>query len=284
MSIEHKLAIIAFSILLHACNVAVRQTDACQEFGLGNFSYNGKYLDISQKTENARATHWKPDGSVVYVTGRYSNNVAAYQLAEPWEVSTGTFLFDAKLPGEFQHGLFLKPDGERMWVFDRTSIWEFDLFTPWDITTISEGRNTWVGDFVERGHDIDFSPKGDTLFIDDRDAEAVFALRLDIPWDVSAFTLVQTLDISQIQEEVRGVEFICGGRVMILMDTRRAELLEFHLKRPYDIQTAELVNTFDVSEQTLQGRGLSFSADFTSFYVTGRDEEHIFQYDLVKKP
>ncbi len=280
MRIKYRLLLITIFIVLQACSVLVQITDTKQVFSLDSYVYSGKYLDISQETENARATHWKPDGSIVYVTGRYSNNVAAYRLAEPWNISTGTFLFDVKLPGEFQHGLFLKPDGEKMWVFDRTSIWEFDLSMPWDITTISEGRNTWVGEFVERGHDIDFSPMGDTLFIDDRDASAVFALYLDTPWDVSVFTLVQTLDISQIQQEVRGIEFIHNGSVMILMDTKRAELLEFHLRKPYDIQSAELVNTFDVSPQTLQGRGLSFNADLTSFYVTGRDEEKIFQYDL----
>ncbi|TVQ19848.1 MAG: hypothetical protein EA361_00520 [Bacteroidetes bacterium] len=276
---------VAVFILFYSCGPSSPMDSHSTDLFLDNFSYSGKYLDISNETENARATHWKPDGSIVFITGRYSNNVAAYILEEPWEISTATFLHDVVVPGEFQHGLFIKPDGNRMWVFDRTSIWEMDLVTPWNITTISESRNIYVGDFVERGHDIDFTPGGDTLFIDDRNTGAVFAMQLSSPWEVATGKLVQTLDISHEQKEVRGIEFVKNGTLMILMDTERAEMLEYHLTEPYNILTAKLANTFDVSPQTLQGRGLSFNADLTSFYVTGRDEEKIFQYDLtpVKK-
>ncbi len=245
---------------------------------LDAFSYSGAFLDISAETLNARATHWRPDGSLVFVTGRYTDNVAAYQVEIPWDLSTASFKQDVKVPGEFQHGLYLREDGLKMWVFDRTSIWSFDLATPWDITSISEGENTSVADFVERGHDIDFTPDGKTLFIDDRNTGAVFAVELATPWDVSSGTLAYTLDISDVQKEVRGIEFIMGGSLMLLMDTGRNEILQYKLLVPYDLSTATLVSTFDVSEQTLQGRGLSLNADYTSFYVTGRDEEKVFQY------
>lgn len=274
---------VAVFILSHSCWTNSTTERNPSDYFLDNYSYSNKYLDISAETENARATHWKPDGSIVFITGRYTNNVAAYTLAEPWEISSATFLHDVVVPGEFQHGLFIKPDGERMWIFDRTSIWELDLDTPWDITTIFETRNIYVGDFVVRGHDIDFTPGGDTLFIDDRNTGAVFAMQLSAPWEVATGKLVQTLDISHEQKEVRGIEFIKNGTIMVLMDTERAELLEYHLKQPYDIATAKLVNNFNVSQQTLQGRGLSFNADLTSFYVTGRDEEKVFQYDFNRE-
>lgn len=256
-------------------------TDANPAFFLDNFAYSGKYLDISAETLNARATHWRPDGSMVFVTGRYTDNVVAYMVETPWDLSTASFAHEVKVPGEFQHGLFLRDDGSQMWVFDRTSIWTFDLAKPWDITSISEGENTDLSHFVERGHDIDFTPDGKTIFIDDRNTGAVFAMDLATPWDVSTGTLAYTLDISDIQKEIRGIEIIRGGKIMLLMDTARDEILQFNLRVPYDLSSATLVNTFDVSELTLQGRGLSLNADFTSIYVTGRDEERVFQYDLV---
>lgn len=281
--LPYLIALILFGGLVFGASA--QETTASSELGdsifLDNFSYSGTSLDISGETSNARATFWKPDGTVVFVVGRYSNNVAAYELDDPWEISTATFRQAMALPGRYQHGLYFREYGERMWVYDRTSIWSFDLDEPWDITTISEGENTDLGDFVSRGHDIDFKSDGSMLFIDDRNTGAVFAIDLPVPWEVSSGSLSHTLDISHQQKAVRGIEFLQDGSVMILMDTGRDELLQYDLEEPYNILTARLVNTFDVSEQTHQGRGLSFNADLTSFYVTGRNEEKIFQYDLV---
>ena len=286
VSLPRIIHAIAFALLLGMGPATPAQAskapaDSIPVSFLDNFGYSGKFLDISAETLNARATHWKTDGSMVFVTGRYTDNVAAYRVDIPWDLSTASFKQDVTVPGEFQHGLYLRDDGLKMWVFDRTSIWAFDLASPWDITSISEGENTDLSFFVERGHDIDFTPEGNILFIDDRNTGAVFAMELATPWDVSSGTLAYTLDISDVQKEVRGIEFIMGGSLMLLMDTGRNEILQYNLQVPYDLSTATLVNAFDVSELTLQGRGLSLSADFTSIYVTGRDEEKVFQYDLV---
>ncbi|MBW6479166.1 MAG: hypothetical protein K0B37_07035 [Bacteroidales bacterium] len=249
---------------------------------LNDFVYSGKYLDISNETENARATFWKPDGTIVFIIGRDTGNVAAYKLSEPWQIHTAEFLHEINLPCENQHGIYLREDGKLMWVSDRTSLWSFTLATPWDITSRSEGINHDLSQFLQRGHDIDFKPDGTILFIDDRDAGAIYEYSLTTPWDVASGTLSYTLDISDIQKEVRGVEFLREGRVMMLMDTGRDEILHFNLTEPWNISTAFFSDTFDVSNETNQGRGLSFSSDETIMYVTGRDEERIFQYELVK--
>ena len=250
------------------------------EYFLNDFVYSGKYLDISNETENARATFWKPDGTLVFITGRYTDNVAAYKVSEPWQINTAEFLHDINLPGENQHGLYFREDGKMMWVFDRTSIWSFTLETAWNITTRSEGTNHDLSHFAQRGHDIDFKPDGTILFIDDRNAGAVYEYTLSTPWDVDSGTLTYTLDISDQQKEVRGIEFLKEGSVMMLMDTGRDEILQYTLAEPWNIPTAVFLDTFDVSTLTNQGRGLSFNADETIMYVTGRDEEKIFQYEL----
>ncbi len=157
-------------------------------------------------------------------------NNTGYKLSEPWQIHTAGFLHDAEVPGEFQHGLYFREDGMMMWVSDRTSIWEFTLDTSWYITTRSEGINHNLSNFVLRGHDIDFEPDGTILFIDDRNAGAVFEYTLATPWDVASGSLTYTLDISDQQIEVRGIEFLKEGRVMMLMDTERRAVLQYELK------------------------------------------------------
>lgn len=251
---------------------------------LSHFSYSGKYLDISGETGNARATFWKPDGSMLYVADRGTHAVVAYALQEPWEVHTATFTHKISVPGEFQHGLFLHPEGYRMWVFNRTCILSFTLAEAWDITSVIENSNMCMDYILEQAHDLEFSPDGSRLFIDDRNNAALFAFDLHTPWEMTTAKLAYTMDLSEIQQEVRGTEFAKNGTVLLMMDTGRDEVLEFQLSTPYDISTAVFVNTLDVSKQTLQGRGLSINATETSVYVTGRNEGKIFQYDLSTSP
>lgn len=261
---------------------AYSQTIAApQELRVENFAYSGKSLDISNETHDPRATFWKPDGTLLFVVGRRSNNIAVYHCQEPWQLSTATFLTQASIPGDNQHGLFFRNDGLMMWVYDRTSVWYFQLLSPWDITTLSEGVRTDMSHFALRGHDIAFKPDGTILYIDDRNASAVFEYTLSIPWDVTSGNVTYTLDLSQIQKEVRGVEFLRDGLTMMLMDTDRREVLQFELAQPWDISTATFAGAFDVSDQTLQGRGLSFSIDESIMYVTAQDKQKIFQYELT---
>jgi hypothetical protein len=250
------------------------------------YSYSGVSLDISNETANARATSWRPDGSMIFITGRYSENVVSYTMTEPWDIGTATFSGEFDLSNEFgstsqnsvAHGLFLHSDGELMWVFNRTEIWGYTLETPWELSSAIHTSYFDLKDFVQRGHDFDFNPEGTKLFIDDRDAQAVHEVHLSTPWDITTIEWEFTLDISDQENAVRGLEMILDGTVMLLMDTGRREVLQYHLSEPYNLKTASYVNAFDVSEQTGNPRGLSIRPGLEVFYITGNDNQRIFQY------
>ena len=165
-----------------------------------------------------------------------------------------------------------------MWVFNRTEIWGYTLESPWELSSAVHTYYMDLKDFVERGHDIDFNPDGTKLFIDDRNARAVHQAELSTPWDITTITSVFTLDISDEEQAVRGLEIIADGTIMLLMDTGRKEILKYEMSTPYELQSARFVDSFDVSEQSDDPRGLSVSPDMDRFYVTGRDNQAIYQY------
>ncbi|REL38694.1 hypothetical protein DYD21_01720 [Rhodohalobacter sp. SW132] len=255
-------------------------------FTFDEFTYSGNSLDISTETENARATTWRSDGSQIYVTGRYTENVASYTLTEPWELSTATFSSEFDLSNEFgstsqnsvAHGLFIHEDGELMWVFNRTEMWGYTLSEPWELTSTEQSYFVDLSEFVQRGHDFDFNPDGTRLFIDDRDAQSVHEVHLSTPWDITTMEWSYTLDISDQEKEVRGLEMVSGGRIMLLLDTVRKEVLRYRLEEPYELRTARFLDTFYVGGQTDDPRGLSVHPALESFYITGRDRQAIYQY------
>lgn len=252
------------------------------------YSYSGIYLDISNETENARATHWKPDGSELYITGRYTENVVNYSASEPWNIGSVTYRNQYDLSGEtgstdqqsVPHGLFLRDDGLKMWVFNRTEMWGYSLDEAWDVTSAKKGYFIYLGEHVQRGHDFDFNPDGTKLFIDDRNAQAIHEYHLSTPWDITTAEWFYMLDISDQEQEVRGLEMVKDGRGMLLMDTVRQKILQYTLSVPYDLATSQYLNAFDVSGEAQQPRGLSVHPELKYIYVTGRDHQEVYQYTL----
>lgn len=273
----------ALFLLLFIIGGSTLQTDY---FPFDEFNYSGYSLDISSETANARATHWKTDGSEIYVVGRYTENVASYSVSEPWNLSTATFNSEYDLSNEFgstnqgsnAHGLYMRNDGQKMWVFNRTEIWGYTLTDPWDITTSVSSYYKNLRDFVRRGHDIDFHPDGNRIYIDDRDAQAIHEASLSTPWDITTLQWVFTLDISDQEQAVRGIEIIAEGTIMLLLDTDRKELLQYHLSEPWELKTATFHSAFDLSGQSSNPRGLSIHPDLHTFYITGNNNQEIYQY------
>ncbi len=251
------------------------------------YVYSGVSLDISGETSNARASTWHPDGTMIYVTGRSTENVVSYSVEFPWELNRASLKSSYDLSveltsGSVAHGLFIRDDGQKMWVFNRTEMWGYELESPWDVASATGGYRVDFSEHVQRGHDVDFSEDGTRLFIDDRSARAVHQYKLGEAWDITTANWVYSLDISAHERQVRGIEIVKDGSVMLLLDTSRRELQQYNLSEPYDVSTATFHSRFDLSRQTTDPRGLSISRDLTRFYITGRDRGRIYQYVRVE--
>lgn len=281
---------ISISVLLLILTFITATGSTSDRLYFDEYTYSGISLDISNETANARATTWKPDGTLVFITGRYTENVVSYELTNPWDLSTASFSDEFDLSNQIgsstqnsvAHGLFLHRDGKLMWVFNRTEIWGFSLETPWDLSTVTHSSYANLVDFVERGHDFDFNPDGTLLFIDDRNARAVHQFSLSTPWDITSIQWDYTLDISDQEIAVRGLEMILDGTIMLLLDTGRQAILQYQLSEPYNLRTANYLNAFDVSSESSNPRGLSIRPDLDSFYVTENSNQKIYQYNRKK--
>jgi DNA-binding beta-propeller fold protein YncE len=261
-------------------------------FNFDDAYYTGIALDVSPFTSNTRTTSWNPDGTAMYIVGRSTQNVVAYELAQPWNLATASYKNQFDLSNELgtqtqetsvAHGLYLRDDGARMWVFNRIEIWAYDLATPWDVTTAHQPVHADYSAFVARGHDIDFRPDGTQLFVCDQTTKNVHVVNLATPWDITTSSWQATLDLSAQVDALRGVELIRDGNVMLVLDTGRKEILQYDLAVPYDLMTATYVGVFDLSGQTDDPRGLSLDPQATRFFVTGTDNGAVYQY-IIPEP
>ena len=241
-------------------------------------------------TDNSRDTEFSSDGYVFYILGRDSETIAEYHLSTPWDIETATFvrelvispeLDSANQDGSVAHGLYIrKDDGEKIFVLNRTEIWEYTLAEPWDISSAIQTGYKDLPDLI-RGHSIDFKPDGSRLYVDDRAEGGVFQYNLSTNWDIETADLDLIFDISDEQEEVRGIQLNNDGTAMYLNDTATQKVLEYHISTPYDVSTASFLDSYSVRSQTLDPRAITFSTDFQSFYITSSEENRVYQYSIL---
>jgi hypothetical protein len=247
--------------------------------------------DLSVNTEGSRATDFNDNGRRFYILGRKSTNVAEYHLSSSWNIESADFERELDISSEMgsevqsgtvPHGLYIrKSDGEKMWILNRTEIWEYTLSKPWDISSASPTGYKDFSSDVTRGHDIDFSPNGKKLYVDDRITEVVFQFNLSSSWDVETAELDYAFDISGQQEAVRGTQFSPDGKRMFLMDTERQDILEYSVADPFDLRSASFLDSFSVASESSNPRGLTFKPDLTKYYVTDNTDNRVYEYEII---
>lgn len=274
-------------LLQQVSDVPTSQLDGSVTF-VDYSSYNGDNLSVS--TSGARGSDFSEDGSRFYILGRTSANILEYHLSDPWNIESGDLERQFSISSEMgtgdqsanaANGFYIRKDGRRMWVFNRTEIWEYSLSDRWNISSASQTGYRDLSNTVVRGHDFDFSPDGRFLYVDDRVEEVIHQYRLSNTWDVESASHIRALDISSQQSAVRGVQFSPGGKRMFLNDTGRNEVLEYFLSDSYNIGSASFSGAYNYSSQTTSGEGFSMRHDNGSmFYVTSTSEERVYQYRI----
>jgi len=151
-------------------------------------------LDVSSDFGYTTGIEFKPDGTVMYVSGGVglSYKIVAYNLTIPWDLSTATKWNEISIasPG----GIRFKPDGSRIFILDFSNpdvIREYSIGTPWNITTrggsaiSSLNITTTTSDNTILG--FTFNPDGTKLFVCSQSNSSIYEFDLD-SWQLDTAT------------------------------------------------------------------------------------------------
>lgn len=258
--------------------------------GSGSLLEHAVYTNTSFQslTESARGTDFHPNGTRMYVVGRISENVIEYELSNPWDITTAVYVRELDTsdvmntqtqPNNNSHGIYIrKQDGLKMWIVNRTEIWEYTLSTAWNIATATQTSFRDLSAIHLRMHDVDFKPDGTVMFMEDRFLGAVLQYQLSTPWDIDTATLDYTYDVP-VEQDLQGIEFNIDGTRMFLIDNGLREILEFTMATPYDLRSASYLSSFSLGS-TPDGIYLRFQPDFDFFYISDPVTNLIHAYEI----
>jgi len=174
---------------------------------------------------------FKPDGTKMYVTGTSGDDVNEYNLSAAWDVSTASFLRNSSVAGQDANpqGLFFKPDGTKMYVVGSTgdSVYEYNLNTAWDISTISYLQNFSVATQETQPQGVFFNPNGTKLYIIGQAGDDVNEYNLSAAWDVSTASYLQNFSVAGQETAPTALFFKSDGSKMYVVGSANDTIYQY---------------------------------------------------------
>lgn len=196
------------------------------------------YVGSQEATPNG--IYVKPDGTKFYLTGSSGDDVNEYNMSTPYDVSTATYVqnFSVSAQETVPFGVEFKPDGTKMYIVGQTGddVNEYNLSTPWDISTASYNQNFSVSAQETSPAEVRFKSDGTKMFITGFSGDDVNEYSLSTPWDVSTASYVTRLatgDSNQV-----GLTFATDGTKMYTCGSTLDYIKEWNLSTPWDLSTA----------------------------------------------
>lgn len=230
-------------------------------------------------TETEPQTVWfRADGQKLFLTGNSGadSHIRVYDLGTPWDLTTGAFNsgqsnFNVEAQEQNPTNIFFKPDGTRMFMFGITSrrIYQYNLGTPWDMTTISySGNNFSVAGQMTLPLGMYPKPDGTGLFACGLDAIGVCEYTFGTPWDVTTLSFTgNTFPVAQ-ETILQGVSFTDGGQRMFIVGSGNDTMYQYTLFEPYDLSTCGYDGISKLlTAQTTLPQDLFFNPDGSEVFV-----------------
>ena len=237
-------------------------------FGL-DFTNDGMKIFVGNGALNGRA-----DGDRVY----------RFDLTSPYDVSTCSFannqtsnldtlaLQDGSNAGDREaairknvlRGIEISNDGTKLFTIfhefggtpDQTRLLEYQLSTPFDLTTISLVLTAGIElqAQTENPKGLRFSPDGKRLWTVDHNNTAtgkdITQISLDVAFSTASFTIDGTVSISANNPQPSGIAFSTNGFKMYVGGDDTKEVEEYHLVCPFNIISGKCPPITENSDRT----------------------------------
>jgi sugar lactone lactonase YvrE len=230
---------------------------------------------VSPTVGSAQDVHFNFDGTRMFVLDSGNEDVHEYHLSTAWDISSASYdsSFYVNSQETGANGLYFSSDGYNFMIVGSNSdqVHRYAMTTPWDVSTAS-----FASDEVSVSSQDDFpvglafSPDGLNMYVGGGANDAIFQYSLSVPWDVSGASYAsKSLDFT-VDGNPGDLDFRHDGRYLYLLGTNGDDLYMYYLSVPWDVSTAELVETYDYSSEEPFATGVYVRQDGNRMYIVGQ--------------
>jgi len=232
---------------------------------------NSGDIEIERFFTEYKLDSWKETSSVA--SNRW--NISASVFFQNFDIFTSS--------GElYPYGIFFKEDGLKLYTigFYQNYLSEHELSVAWDISTatLKSFVDMTGTDQLLRGLFID--PTGLKLYFTGGQFNKVYEWDLGTAWDISTISYSQLFDPTVEDAFPMGVSFRFDGFKMYIVGTTNDKVYEYNLTVAWDISTAVVFQSLDISAEDTQPLEIFFKEDGLKMYIVGNVSQSIYEYDL----
>jgi len=179
-------------------------------------------------------------------------------------------------------GLFFKPDGTKLYVCGAAGddVNEYNLSTAWDLSTATYNQNFSVAAQELSPGGVFFKSDGTKMYIVGLLGGDILEYTLSTAWDVSTASYTQNFSVSSQEVNPSGIYFKPDGTKMYHTGDNSDAVHEYDLSTAWDVSSASFLQTFSVSTQEGNPKGVFFKSDGTKMYICGGNSDSAHEYNL----
>ena len=185
---------------------------------------------------------FRADGYRLYIADTNTRKVYEYHLSTAWDISTAELVRDLSIVVNFNptspRGLVMSPDGVNMYFTFSGVMYQFQLSSPWDISTASDFRAYNLASKDSAAQGIFFKDDGLAVYMVGINSDSVHQYTLSTAWDISTASFVRSFSVSAQDTNPRDVFFRPDGSVMYVLGGTGDDVNQYNLSTPWDISTA----------------------------------------------
>jgi len=205
-----------------------------------------------------------------FISGRLSTTV----LNQTFDISTQDIA---------PNGIFFRPDGLKMYMAgnDNNAIFEYDLTTAWDISTLVINDSLSISSQTISPSGIWFKQDGLIMLMSGNESgnEQIFQYDLSTAWDITTAVFDDSFDVEANSANPFNVTFKPDGYTFYVGNTVNDDVVRYDLTTPWVVTTASFTEVFAPTEVS-EVQGVGFRLDGMVMYVTDTDSNYFFEYLL----
>ncbi len=201
-----------------------------------------------------------------------------------WDISRSVFLQSFSVSAEDGNisGIFFKPDGLKMYmvgeVFDR--IYEYDLSTPWDITSAAFLQSFLLTGQTNNPLGLFMKPDGLEVFVINPTGRNILNYTLSIAWDITSAFFTKSFSVLSQDATPVGIFIRADGLKMYMIGLVNDRVYEYDLSIAWDIASAVFLQFFSVASEETLPTGLFFKPDGLKMFTCGILNDNVYEYNL----
>jgi hypothetical protein len=193
------------------------------------------------------------------------NNDAGTTVSVGYDLSNASYTTISPLlaQSEGYEYMHFKPDGTKVWVGgqNQDTIYEYDLSTGFDLSTISYGRS-FAFSTSSQSRGFFMKSDGTRAYISDYTG-TIYQLDLSTAWDITTASYSSvTLSLGHYTKDI----YIKSDGTKLYNVNQNNEMKQFTMSTPWDLSTATLDHTVTLADSFTYG-SITFNSDGTILFI-----------------